>query len=335
MDCRPLRLLDARVDGLPDAMVKKAEVVVHRLVHAAVRGLDGPERVVELLRHDEALANRWREARARLRPRCAEGVGQEIQVEPVPGARSDAERFSRRGRKLLDLAGQQIGDVLGDAEGAGADEVHLPGASPGREAQDLLGVERPQELIDEERIAGRLLDDELPELARLVRRLVDGIRDERLHVLAGQAREVDAAHLRAGGLQRFGRDGQRVRRAHFVVSVRADDEQVGRLGKAEDSRAHRVERGGVRPLQVIEEQDQRVSLTSERRDEPGQGAVEAVLGLREARRRHDRLSPHDALEIRDELHEEPRVGCGLLEDPSLPGAELRFRKAEQPTTRAA
>src|SRR5215469_7720093 len=92
--------------------------------------------------------------------------------------------------------------------------------------------------------------------------LVEAIGYEPTHNVEGQRRENDLSHNRPGLSDRVQHQHERMGEAYLVVPVRADQEEVPdfRVG---DEMLNQSERGRVQPLQVIEEEGERVLLPGE------------------------------------------------------------------------
>jgi hypothetical protein len=135
------------------------------------------------------------------------------------------------------------------------DIVELPGPRAARriEHQELFALERGQELADEERIAARLLDDELGEPMPFLIRDSQGVTDEGPDVVEVEVTEVDAVDARAPVVP-FGELGQGagevMARIHLAVAKGADDEQIMRVGIGQE-RTQEVEAGRIGPLQIL------------------------------------------------------------------------------------
>ena len=108
------------------------------------------------------------------------------------------------------------------------------------------------------------------------------IRNELCDVFTGERRKRDLLHVRSRVPDRFELAHQRMGRSDFVVPVSADQHQVlhVRLGQ---QILEQIERRRVEPLQVVEEQRQRMFRPREHADEPPEHQLEtpfARLGER-------------------------------------------------------
>ena len=101
---------------------------------------------------------------------------------------------------------------------------------------------------------------------------------------AGQRAQAHALQRDAGAVERGQRARQPRRRVELVVAVGAHQHQAAAVA-AGQQRLEQRQRGRVGPLQVVEEQHQRVLRPRDRGDEVLQHALEAVLRLDAAQRR--------------------------------------------------
>ena len=101
-------------------------------------------------------------------------------------------------------------------------------------------------------------------------------------------------------------EANHVRMVHvdFVVAVGSDDEQVADPGFGEDG-FEKVEGSSIRPLDIIQEDDQRMFGRADHLNELAQGVVEAVLVFVGREVFHQRLLPHDFFEGRNQSGDYP------------------------------
>ncbi|XXR80435.1 hypothetical protein WMF33_06000 [Sorangium sp. So ce394] len=92
-------------------------------------------------------------------------------------------------------------------------------------------------------------------------------------------------------------------RVDLVVAVGADHEQVAALRIRQEQREE-PERGEIRPLQIVEEEDQRVLRRGEDAQEALKYKVEPVLGLGRPELGHGRLGADDELQLRQQVDED-------------------------------
>src|SRR5262249_41179298 len=133
---RPLILRDQRIGGLEDAVVQEF-IALWSLEQQPVeqRGLER--------RADRLLC---------LAGQRAEEAHRELAVN----ASGELQELERALGDALELAQDQLDHIVGDLPGLDLRDVPLPGPPPRVEADELLLVERAEELHDEEWIAARL-----------------------------------------------------------------------------------------------------------------------------------------------------------------------------------
>ncbi|MNM84333.1 hypothetical protein D3C81_964210 [compost metagenome] len=102
------------------------------------------------------------------------------------------------------------------------------------------------------------------------------------------------------GEQLVAQRDQRMRGAHFVVAVRADDQHAALVARDHEQFDH-PQGGRIGPLQVVEEQHQRVPGAGEYFDEAGEEAVQAQLGLCRRRRGHRVRRADDQRQLGNQL----------------------------------
>ena len=94
-----------------------------------------------------------------------------------------------------------------------------------------------------------------------------------------------------------------MRGADLVVPVGADQQQVPHL-RMRHQMLEEVERCGIQPLQIIEEQRERVLLAREHAEEAPEHQLEAVLRVLRRELRDRGLLPDHELELGNEVDHE-------------------------------
>ncbi len=257
VDPRALRLGQEQIGGLVDAIVGEA-------VDPPVGG-PGLEQQVLIDRRPQR-----RRDLVSARDRQRGGVDRAAQ------ARRQLERHLGLARQRVQPASHQLGDVVGIALGADPGGVPPPAVRVAIEPDQVLVVERGQELDREERVAAGLVADEARERRCLVGRCADGVGDQLTEILRGQRLEHDVADPRAALPRRFERAHRRVRPIDLVVAIRADDQQVAGVAVGQEVGEEREARG-VRPLHVVDEHRQRVIGRGARREQPAEHPTEPRL----------------------------------------------------------
>ena len=126
---------------------------------------------------------------------------------------------------------------------------------------------------------------------------MQGIGDEPADIVEPERRQHDLLHPRSGLADRLQRPQQRVRGTDLVVPVGADQQQVPHL-RVRDQMLEEVERRRIQPLQIVEEQRERVLRPCEHADEAPEHQLEAVLRVLRRQIRDRRLLADDELQAR-------------------------------------
>ena len=203
--------------------------------------------------------------------------------------------------KPLQFPGHKIHHVIGVA--LGADAIHAPLPSPRdrvEREQPLLG-QRREELDREERISASLLLHQLRQGPRTLRLAMHGIGDELADIVEPERRQHDLLHPRSGFADRLQRPQERVRGTDLVVPVGADQQQVPHV-RVRDQMLEEVERCCIQPLQIVEEQRERVLLPREHAEEAPEHQLEAVLRVLRRQVRDRRLRADDEFQLGNEIH---------------------------------
>src|SRR6266550_497307 len=116
--------------------------------------------------------------------------------------------------------------------------------------------------------------------------------------------------------------------ANFVVTVRADQHQVPHVGPGQQI-LHQVERCRVEPLQIVEEEGQRMLRPSKYADKPTEHQLETPSRVLWREIRNRRLVSDDVLQFRDEVDHEPSVRTQRLTQGIAPVAQLCFAFTEK------
>ena len=170
----------------------------------------------------------------------------------------------------------EIHDVIGVALRADAIDVPSPGRRDRVEREQPLFGQRREELDREERIAAGLLVHQLRQRPRALRLAMQGVGDEPADIVESERRQHDLLDPCAGVADRLERPHKRVRGADLVVPVGPDQQQVPHL-RMRDQVLEEVERRCIQPLQIVEEQRERVLLAREHAEEASENHLEAVL----------------------------------------------------------
>src|SRR5262249_49790234 len=160
------------------------------------------------------------------------------------------------------LRDQEVHHIIGVTLGVNALDIPGPARSIMIKGEQSFVGERRNELNGEEWIAACLLVYQLRERRAAFRLAAKGVRNQLPEMLAAERPDRDLLYPSAGGLDRVELAHQRMRCSDFVVAVGADEEKIAELGPAQQV-FQQVKRRRVEPLQVVEEQRQRMLRPSE------------------------------------------------------------------------
>src|SRR2546422_208070 len=127
---------------------------------------------------------------------------------------------------------------------------------------------------------------------------------------------------------------QQMARVDFVVPVGADQEKEFHP-RAGEERAEKAQRRRVGPLQVVDEDHQRMLALRQRAHEVLEDELEPVLRLGGGERRRRRLLAQDELDLRNEFRQDTRVGAERFREPRAPSAQAGLALGEQLLQEAA
>ena len=117
-------------------------------------------------------------------------------------------------------------------------------------------------------------------------------------------------------------------RRDLVVPVRADQHQVRHAGWRQQI-LEEIERRRVEPLQVVEEERQRMVRSREHADEPPKHQLETSSRVLGSELRNRWLVSDDQLELRDEVDHEPPIRAQRLDQRVAPTTQLGVALAEK------
>lgn len=166
-----------------------------------------------------------------------------------------------------------------------------------------------QELHEEEGVAAGLLGAQRCQLIDRGRAAAQGLGDQLAHRLGRQRAELqlaDAAAM-AGPPQCRLQRAQRVAFVDLVVAERADQQQ-GLLAVVAQQLLQQSQRRRIGPLQVVEEQQQRVGAPGQRLHEAAEGQVQTRLGVGCGQHRQRRWRADQQLQLRHQVAD----GGGML-----------------------
>ena len=319
---------DPGVEGFP--LLRRAQLV-GRLVNPIVKEpkaslpgvaeLIAQKPIARVERHQNALAQGLPDPRPQVGAGPARDLGQHAEAPLRADARAERQHLARGIGQPAKPGDDQIDDVVGGDRRRNLGFVPDPPAAPAVERQDPLGGQRGQELLQEEGVAGGLLEQHRRQRTDLGRLQPQGLAEQRDDVVEPQRGQHHLVDGDAGLGQLLAHGPQQLRLAAAVVAVGADDQHMRRVPAGEQL-AQQAQRGRIRPLQIVEKQRQRVLRASKRLDELAEHQLEAGLRLYRADRRDGRLGADDHLQLRHQLRDQPSVSAQRLAQPGRPRGQL-------------
>ena len=245
---------------------------------------------------------------------AADDADDRVEVELRADARRRLEDLPNAGRQPRDLARDEDADVLADTAAVDGRDVPRPGPRS-VDAEQIVGHEVVEELAHEERVAERLVMGEPGEVLHDVGLLVHRHGDPVGHVLHAERLEHEAHRFAAMALHEVPRV---VAGTDLVVPPRHDHEQRRRRDLC-DQRVEKAQRGQVRPLQVVDEQHERVVDARHDANQRADACFEPSLRFGRRHLAGRNLLADDQLEVGNQL------GQGSGGRPHLLGESCRQR----------
>src|SRR5262245_48043080 len=184
----------------------------------------------------------------------------------------------------------------------------------------------------EERIAVSLLIDEPRERIGLLRLATERVRDKASQFFRRQRTELDVLNP-SGCPDRLQLAHERMRCSDLVGAEGANEKEMTEVGPTQQV-FQQVERRRVEPLQVIEEQRQRMFRPGEDANELPEHHLEAALCVLWRKLGDRRRLSEDELNFRNEIHDQSCVGLQRLPQRVTPRRKVRFTFAEQGSDQA-
>ena len=125
-----------------------------------------------------------------------------------------------------------------------------------------------------------------------------------------------------------------MRRDYLVVSIGTDQQQVLSHPAAVSRSSIKIQRRGVEPLQIVEEQGERMFRPREYADESAEHQLKTALRFLRRKFRDRRLLADDELQFRDEIDHELSVRVQRLAQRVAPSAQLFFALTQEWTDEA-
>src|SRR6266404_923001 len=248
------------------------------------------------------------------------------------GHASEAGKLLQSSLGLNGEAGQlpdhQVHHIVGVTLGVNAIEIPGPSRSTMIEGEQALFGERRNELKREKRVASRLLMHQLRERGGTLQFAAKRIRNQLLEVFAGKRSKRDLLYPCTGVLDSLKLAHQRMRGIDLVVSISADQHQVLQIRSGQEI-LQQVESRRVEPLQVVEEQSERVFRPSEYADKPPEHHLETPLCVLRFKIRDWWLFSEDEFQFRNQIHNEHSVRTQRLTNRLAPDAQLGLALGEK------
>ena len=160
----------------------------------------------------------------------------------------------------------------------------------------------------------------------MLRLRTQGVGDELSHVAGRERLERDLLDAPPGVADLRQRPDQRMRGAEFVVAIGADQEDVPHI-RIGDQVFEQFQGRSVQPLQIVQEQRERMLWLGENAEEPSENHLESIPRLLRRKIWGRGLLPDDGGELGNQSDHELAVRAERLEQLP-PTAELRFVPAK-------
>src|ERR1700737_1226873 len=152
--------------------------------------------------------------------------------------------------------------------------------------------------------------------------------DKPSDIIEPKGRQHDLLDPRSGLANRLQRPQKRVRGSDLVVSIGPDQKQVPHL-RVRDQVLEEVERRCIKPLQIVEEQRERVLLPREYAEKPPEYHLKAVLRVLRRQVRDRWLSSDHKLQRGNEVDDKLTVRAQRIAQGVSPPAKLRLALAQK------
>ena len=273
-------------------------------------------------------ANRLVQQRVNLRLCCAGDQGQRSGRGGISEARQLLDCLLCCRGQARQLPDHEVHQIVGVTLGVNPTEIPGPARRIVIEGEHSLFRERRNEPIGEERIATCFLMHQLRERRDPLCLAAKSIRDQLSEMFSGEGGKRELHHLPTGSLDRLELLLERMRRRDFVVPVRADQHQVRHAGWSQQI-FEEIERRRVEPLQIVEEECQRMVPLGEYADEPPEHHLETPSRVLRRELGNRRLLSDDDLKLRDQVDHEPPIRAQRLRQSVTPATQLGVALAEK------
>src|ERR1700676_2754144 len=147
-------------------------------------------------------------------------------------------------------------------------------------------------------------------------------------IIEPKGRQHDILDPRSGLANRLQRPQKRVRGSDLVVSIGPDQKELPHR-RVRDQVLEEVERRCIKPLQIVEEQRERVLLPREYAEKPPENHLKAILRFVRRQVRDRWLSPDHKLQGGNEVDDKLTVRAKRLAQGAPPPAKLRLALAQK------
>ena len=222
---------------------------------------------------------------------------------------------------------QQIDDVIRDGQRLNIVDAPLPGLGGGVECEQFLLMERRKEMGDKKRISPRLESNEFRQISDILTILMKCIGDQVRHGFIGERRHVDIPDQAAVFDHSIQGDREGVRFVDFIFPVSPDEQEMMQLAPAHDE-FDQFKRRLVHPLQVVQENHERMRLPAENTHEIEENAVKTVLRLVRAEFHEGRLRSCHQFQIGNHIDDGPHMDAQRSQEPFPPLQKPCFTLAQ-------
>ena len=192
------------------------------------------------------------------------------------------------------------------------------------ETEQSIFSERRYELDGEKRIAASLLVHQLRERRGALRLAAKSVRDQLSEMLWFERRKRDLRHFSASGPDGVELPHQRMGGCDFIVAIGADQHEVPQIRPVQQI-LQQIERRRVEPLQVVEDERQRMFRPREHADEAPEYELEPRLCLLRLKLGNRRLLADDEFQFWDNVGHEAAIRSQRLEQRVAASAPTRHR----------
>src|SRR6202045_1376623 len=159
---------------------------------------------------------------------------------------------------------------------------------------------------------------------------MQSIGDKPSDIVEPKGCQHDLLDRRSGIANRLERPQKRVRGTDLVVSIGPDQKQVPHL-RVRDQVLEEVERRCIKPLQIVQEQRERVLLPREYPEKPSENPLKTVLRFVWWQVRDRWLFSDHKLQRGNEVDDKLTVWAQRLAQGAQPPAKLRLALAQKRT----